>query len=139
MNRVIVLATSLTAVLALPLRTMLPASPRSAAPSSFAGNCRMSLWLKSVNPTTYEIQCTGSCEHTSDICDLKSQLIGSTHYYYCKCTQEGTPVEPDSTDCTTVVTETAGVWSHYCYNQFCETYCDSYAARWEPTTPCLCH
>ena len=99
----------------------------------------MSLWLKSVNPTAYEIQCTGSCEHTSDICDLKSQLIGSTTYYYCKCTQEGTPVEPDSTDCTTVVTETAGVWSHYCYNQFYETYCDSYAARWEPTTPCLCH
>jgi hypothetical protein len=71
MNRVIILATSLTAVHALPLRTMLPASPRSAAPSSLAGNCRMSLWLKSVNPTTYEIQCTGSCEHTSDICDLK--------------------------------------------------------------------
>jgi len=32
---------------------MLPASPRSAAPSSLAGNCRMSLWLKSVNPTAY--------------------------------------------------------------------------------------
>lgn len=111
----------------------------SLRPQPINANCRMSVWLKTESPPTYETACIGNCADQGDLCDHKTQLIAGTTYYYCKCTQAGTPVEPDSTACTTVVTENNGAWSFYCYNQACETYCDDFPVRWEPSTPCLCH
>lgn len=114
-------------------------APTPAPAKPLAADCRMTVWLKSEVPLEYESACVGSCEDLGDDCEKKTVNQGGTTYYFCKCTQAGTPTEPDSTACTTVVTLSGGVWDHYCYNQACSESCVKYAVRWEHTTPCLCH
>jgi len=104
-------------------------------------DCRMSVWIvQEVPEEIYQTACVGSCEDPGDLCEQKSQVINGKTYLYCKCTHDGTPVEPDSTACTTVVTHVGGEqWAHYCYDQACETYCVEFYVRWQPTAPCGCH
>jgi hypothetical protein len=112
---------------------------RPAPTAVVAADCRMTVWLVSEEPNElYGMACVGNCADQGDACEKKVVTQGPTTYHYCKCTQAGTPTEPDSTACTTVVTLSAGVWDHYCYDQACTETCVSYAVRWEHTTPCVC-
>jgi hypothetical protein len=92
-----------------------------------AADCRMTVWIVSEEPNElYGMACVGNCADQGDTCEIKVVTQGPTTYHYCKCTQAGTPTEPDSTACTTVVTLTGDDWSHYCYNQACSETCVSY-------------
>jgi len=112
---------------------------RPAPTAVVAADCRMTVWIVSEEPNElYGMACVGNCADQGDTCVKKVVTQGPTTYHYCKCTQAGTPTEPDSTACTTVVTLTGDDWSHYCYNQACSETCVSYGVRWEHTTPCVC-